>query len=75
MKIVLVLESKCTKHNPRNYIEERKVEDIQRPQTFRNGSSYHGSVEMNMTSVHEDAGLIPGLTQWVKDLALPRTAE
>ena len=36
----------------------------------RTWSSHDGSVETNLTSIHEDAGLIPGLAQWVKDLVL-----
>ena len=34
------------------------------------GSSHGGSAVMNPTSIHEDAVLIPGPTQWVKDLVL-----
>ena len=37
-------------------------------------SSHCGSEETNPTSIYEDADPILGLTQWVKDLALPQTA-
>ena len=38
--------------------------------TLLKGSSRHGSVVMNPTRIHEDAGLIPGLTLWIKDPVL-----
>ena len=37
-------------------------------------SSHHGPAVMNQSRIHEDVGLIPGLTQWVKDLVLPWAA-
>ena len=49
-------------------MEDHPKLQIKKPEFW---SFWCGSAEMKLTSVHEDAGLIPGLTQWVKDPALP----
>ena len=38
-------------------------------------SSHCGSVVTNLTSIPEDVGLIPGLSQWVKDQAVVQATE
>lgn len=41
---------------------------------IKDRSSHLGAAEKNLTRKHEFAGSIPGLTQWIKDLALPQAA-
>ena len=38
---------------------------------FEMWSSCGGTAETDPTRNHEVVGLLPGLTQWIKDLALP----
>ena len=37
----------------------------------KHGSSCGGSELTNLSSIHKDADSVPGLSKWVKDLALP----
>ena len=41
------------------------------PKKKKKRSSHRGSVETNLTRIHEDTGSIPGHAQWVKDPMWP----
>ena len=51
--------------NPRNLVARDP------PKLVRFESSPYGSAGKNPTDIHEDSGLVLGLTQWVKDPPLP----
>ena len=61
MIMLFEMQAHGTEHLFFSVLESKKI-------TFRR--SFFGTVEMNLTSTHEDTGSKPGLTQWVKDLVL-----
>ena len=62
----------CTKRTKRQATDWEKIfaKDTSDKQ-LQSRSSHCGSVVTNPTRIHKDAGLIPGLAQWVGDPVLP----
>ena len=53
------------------WAQAKKLKNLKTIKNVISGSSGHGTVEMNLTSIHEDVGLTPGLAQRRGDPALP----
>ena len=61
------MQTKIKKKKAREAILMSDKEDFK----IKIGVPFMDQQLMNPIRIHEDASLIPGLTQWVKDLVLP----
>ena len=67
--IFKVLKKKNLQHRT-SYAARLSFRNKGKIKSFSDKSSHNGLVVMNLTRIHEDTNSIPGLAQWVKDLAL-----
>ena len=63
---------KWVEHNP--HLKKYTVSKADHQKCWNKGAPFLTQWLTNLTSIHEEEGLIPGLTEWVGDPALPWTA-
>ena len=68
--VSLIIREMQIKATVKIYLTPIKLATIKKKKKKENWSSRGGLTVMNPTSIHEEGGSIPGLTQWIKDLAL-----
>ena len=65
------IRGKNSKKTNKNHTQRTLTVKLKNLKSAHSGSFHRGSVVTSPTSIHKDLGSIPGISQWVKDPALP----